>query len=298
MNILIIGANGQVGSELVARFLQTPYRIIAFTRRELDCCHVEHLEHTLSDLALDLVINASAYTAVDKAEEEMGLAEAVNSIFVRHLAHFCSNNKIPLIHLSTDYVFDGSKAGVYKESDIPNPLGAYGQSKWAGEQAIMSQLKQHIILRVSWVFGLNGQNFVKTILKLASAREELKIVADQWGRPTSARDIAEVLLNITQHIKKPQFKQWGIYHYAGDGVTNWYEFAQSFTSLAKEMGYPMALKRIIPISSAEYPVKAKRPQNSVLCTEKIEEVFAIHCNPWMNFLPELINQEETYALSI
>jgi dTDP-4-dehydrorhamnose reductase len=289
MKILVIGANGQVGSEIIQQFISTEHTVIAFTRNELDCVNISAVSSTISEVQPELIINASAYTAVDKAEDEVNLAHIINAEFVQQLALYCTQQSIPLVHLSTDYVFDGTKNGAYNEADAPHPQGAYAHSKLAGEQAIVSQLKEYIILRVSWVFGANGNNFVKTILKLASSRDELKIVADQWGRPTPARDIARVLREIVEKINSPSFNNWGVYHYAGAGVTNWFEFSRVFIKLAEEKGMNLAIKHLSPITTEEYITKAKRPKNSVLDTTKIEQTLGIHCHNWEEYLLDIID---------
>lgn len=289
MKILVIGANGQVGSEVILQFKSSQHKVIALTRKDLDCAHISEVVSVLSSMQPELIINASAYTAVDKAEDEVRLAHIVNAEFVEQLALYCAQKKIPLIHLSTDYVFDGTKEGVYNETDITCPQGAYAQSKLAGEHAITSQLKEHIILRVSWVFGVYGNNFVKTILKLASSRSELRVVADQWGRPTAARDIARVLLAIVNKIDSSPFNDWGIYHYAGAGVTNWYEFSRVFIALAQKKGMVLPLTQLNPLKTEEYVTKAARPKNSVLDTTKIEQILGIDCHSWKDYLPEVVD---------
>ncbi|KTD41673.1 dTDP-4-dehydrorhamnose reductase [Legionella parisiensis] len=288
MRILVIGANGQVGSEIIRLFMSTEHQILTLTRSEFDCVHVSEVNATLSSLQPELIINASAYTAVDKAEDEVILAHVINAEFVQQLALYCAQKKIALIHLSTDYVFDGTKKSAYCETDSTGPQGAYAQSKLAGEQAIISLLKEHIILRVSWVFGIYGANFVKTILKLASSTEELSVVSDQWGRPTAAQDIARVLQAIVAKISTPTFNEWGVYHYAGTGVTNWYEFSRFFIDLAKKKGMSLALVHLKPIKSEEYVTKAVRPKNSVLDTTKIEQILSIQCQSWKDYLPEVV----------
>lgn len=289
MKILVIGANGQVGSEIILQFNFSEHKVIALTRKELDCVHISKVNSVLSSIQPELIINTSAYTAVDKAEDEVKLAHIVNAEFVQQLALYCAQKKIPLIHLSTDYVFDGTKESAYYETDITCPQGAYAQSKLAGEYAITSQLKEHIILRVSWVFGVYGNNFVKTILKLASSRSELRIVADQWGRPTAARDIARVLLAIVTKIDSSSFNDWGVYHYAGAGVTNWYRFSRVFIDLAQKKGMILPLTQLTPIKTEEYVTKAVRPKNSVLDTTKIEQILEIQCQNWKDYLPEVVD---------
>ncbi|CAM3026997.1 dTDP-4-dehydrorhamnose reductase [Legionella worsleiensis] len=301
MKLLIIGAQGQVGSELVKAFAHTGHEIIPLTRRDMDCSAVAKVYSTLVIYQPELIINAAAYTAVDKAEEEPHLAEAVNADFVRELAIFCRRWNVPLIHLSTDYVFDGLKNDSYDELDHTNPKGAYALSKLHGEQAITSVLTQYIILRVSWVFGVTGTNFVKTIVNLAASRDELNIVADQKGRPTAARDIARVIVEIVMKIDGSSFDRWGIYHYAGKGETNWYEFAQVFMDLVKASNKSLKWARLNPISTDQYPTKAKRPKNSVLNTSRIEDLLGIECQAWNNYLPEIIDsiftKEGTHELS-
>ncbi|AMP91783.1 TPA: dTDP-4-dehydrorhamnose reductase [Legionella pneumophila] len=289
MKILVTGAKGQVGTEIVKYFSSSEHEVYACTRDILDCCKLDQVHDVLLEIEPDLIINAAAYTAVDMAEDESDLAHIVNAEFVSRLVNYCSLKNIPLLHLSTDYVFDGEKNGSYHETDNPNPLSAYGRTKWEGEQAILSQLKQYIILRVSWVFGKQGKNFVKTILSLASSRKELNIVADQWGRPTSARDIARVLFEIVQKISHSSFEYWGIYHYAGQGVTNWYEFANAFLKIAKEKRLLLTLNNLNPIKTEEYPTKAIRPKNSVLDTTKIETILGIKSCSWKNDLPDVID---------
>lgn len=290
MKILVTGAKGQVGSEITKLFFVANHEVVAVSRKELDCFHLDKVHATLERINPDLIINAAAYTAVDKAEDEAQLVHVVNTEFVRYLAQYCSLREIPLIHLSTDYVFDGLKEESYTETDTPNPQGVYAQSKFAGEQAILSQLKEHIILRVSWVFGIYGSNFVKTILNLASTREELRVVSDQWGKPTAARDIARALLKVVEKMSQPGFSEWGIYHYAGEGKTNWYEFAKFFIQNAEEKDAVLTLKNLIPIKSEEYITKVNRPANSVLDTAKIQKILGIQPHDWRNYLAEVIDQ--------
>lgn len=296
MKILLTGAQGQVGSEIVKIFALTGHELISVNRQQLDCIDLRSVAAFLSDASPDLVINAAAYTTVDKAEDEKDLVFKVNAEFVRELALYCQKNKIPCIHLSTDYVFDGNQSRPYTESDTPNPQNIYAQSKWAGEQAIQTAMDHYIILRLSWVFGLGGTNFVKTILNYAASKKELKIVADQWGRPTAAKDIARVILKCVEAIEDPSFNSWGIYHYAGKGTTNWYEFASVFISMAeKQLNHmnlvsSINLAKLVPITSEEYPCRAKRPKNSVLNSSKIENELGIEAHSWQDYLPELIAQ--------
>ncbi|MDI9817752.1 MULTISPECIES: dTDP-4-dehydrorhamnose reductase [unclassified Legionella] len=302
MKILLLGATGQVGEEIAELFKNSDHEILPLLRGQCDLSRPDLVLATLLQFHVDLVINAAAYTAVDKAEEEKALAKQINAFSVEKLANYCQMNNIPLIHFSTDYVFDGSKSEGYIEDDPTNPLSIYGHSKLLGEYLIQSSLDKYLILRISWVFGKYGQNFVKTILRLAATRKELRIVADQWGCPTAARDIARVIYAMVQKINEGKFSDWGIYHYASQGPISWSEFAATFINLAKSKGYHLALNHLIEINTEDYPAKAKRPKNSVLITNKIERIFNIHRDSWNNYLPEVIEfmhqeQEKSHELS-
>ncbi|WED41912.1 dTDP-4-dehydrorhamnose reductase [Legionella cardiaca] len=290
MKILLLGSTGQVGSELIAWFANSKHEILSLSRKECDLLDPQKVFPALAQFEVDLVVNAAAYTAVDRAEDEVELAKQINGYSIKEVANYCQSRNIPLIHFSTDYVFDGLKSEGYTEEDLTNPKSAYGHSKLLGEQLIQAHLGKHLILRVSWVFSKNRQNFVKTILRLANTREELGIVADQWGRPTAAKDIARVIDTIIQKLDAGGFNNWGIYHYASQGPTNWYEFATSFLKVAKDRGYPLLLNRLQAIKTEEYPTKAQRPKNSVLITNKIEKIFNIECAHWDNYLLEVIDQ--------
>lgn len=293
MRILLLGANGQVGKSIVDEFKHTnEHAIIALTRVELDLSDLENILLDLEKHIVDLVINAAAYTAVDKAEDEEELAHRINFHAVEKIAFYCKMKNIPLIHFSTDYVFDGTKTTAYHEDDIPNPLSVYGQSKLKGEKAAFDLLTNVIVLRVCWIFSLYGKNFVKTIVNAASTRKELNVVNDQWGCPTAARDIARVVLAMVNIISKPNFNAWGIYHYAAQKKTNWYEFTKMIVQRLKLQNKGNMLQKIQPISSAGYPTKAKRPPNSVLAIDKIMRVFNINPHLWIDYLPEVIESCE------
>lgn len=288
MNILIIGAKGQVGSEIVKKSALSKHQIIPISRTELDATECSKVFGFLNQLNPDLIINAAAFTAVDKAEDEPILVQKINRDFVLELALFCKEKQIPLIHISTDYVFDGCKKEAYLETDEPNPQGVYAKTKWAAEQAIQNTLREHLILRVSWVFGTNGTNFVKTILNLSLSKDEIKIVADQWGNPTAAADVARVVLELVDQSVEPSFKDWGIYHYSGLDSTNWYEFACCFIKMAKKQLGDLKIARLVAINSDEYTSKVQRPKNSVLDTHKIQNILGIKPHQWQDYLPELI----------
>lgn len=280
MKILLTGANGQVGWEVARRAPALGQELIALDRCGLDISDAGAVAQILESSGADLVINAAAYTAVDRAEQEPELAYAVNRDGPACLAAACARLGIALLHLSTDYVFDGSKPGPYREADPVAPLGVYGGSKWAGEEAVRGVLAAHLILRVSWVFGPHGHNFVKTILRLARERDTLRVVADQHGCPTCAPDIADVLLALAGRIGAGQELAWGTYHYCGAPATTWHGFAQAIVDLARAHE-PLRVREVIPIATADYPTPAARPVNSVLECDRFTDCFGIVPRPWL-----------------
>lgn len=282
MKILLTGANGQVGHEIQRETFPSQIELIALTREFLDITQFDNVVKVFKQYQPDLIINSAAYTAVDRSEIDQVQAHLVNSEGASHLAKACNEFNIPLIHLSTDYVFDGKAHIPYTESDKTEPLGIYGQSKWMGEEAIRSQLKKHIILRTSWVFGHEGNNFVKTILKLAKDRPILRIVKDQIGGPTSAKDIAVTIWKIINKMEDSQDFHWGTYHYTGVPAVSWYEFAQTI------LQYASLTNELTPITTEEYPTLAQRPAYSILNCEKIENAFGIKQPQWETELLTLI----------
>jgi dTDP-4-dehydrorhamnose reductase len=290
MKIILAGASGQLGCELVRqaqRFdicLQTP------THDQMDITRYEAVKTTLLKLRPDMVINAAAYTDVDRAETEAAKAFAVNAIGPENLARCCARIRIPLLHVSTDFVFDGNQQHPYRETDPVAPLGVYGQSKALGEEKIRTLLAEHILVRAAWLYGIDGRNFVKTILKLAREKTHLRVVNDQYGSPTSAADLADVLLKMaTLLIKKSANDLWGTYHYCGQGITNWHEFAGTILTLAKPH-LPLQAKHIAGITTADWPTSAKRPQYSALDCSRIKEHFGLHPRPWQHSLKETLER--------
>lgn len=284
--ILVTGANGQVGWELMRRAEKFGVIAVGTERAELDITDVSAVDAVITPGAFDVVVNAAAYTAVDKAESEPDKAYAVNRDGAAHLAAACARANIPLIHISTDYVFDGTKQGAYVEDDPINPINVYGASKAAGEQAVRELLDRHIILRTSWVYGVHGHNFVKTILRLAKERDELRVVADQWGCPTAAGDIAGVILRLVQRISGDKGAAWGTYHFCGEGRTTWYEFAKAIVAVAAEQVGRKA--PVQPITTEDYLTPARRPASSVMDCTKIRNAFGIGPRPWLAALEEMI----------
>lgn len=233
--ILVTGANGQVGHCLTQK-LSGKVELLAADSKMLDITQRQAVFDMVQAFSPDVVINAAAYTAVDKAESEAALAHAVNAEGAKHLAQAAQSVGAALLHISTDYVFDGTKDSPYHENDSTNPQSVYGETKLAGEQAVMSYCERSIILRTAWVFGEHGNNFVKTMLRLGAERDELGIVSDQRGAPTYAGDIADALITVTEKIVSGQSVDYGIYHYSGTPYASWYEFAQAIFTQAASQG--------------------------------------------------------------
>src|SRR3569623_444543 len=284
--ILVTGANGQVGWELMRRADKFGVTALGTDSKTLDITDSRAVAAMIQPGAFDVVVNAAAYTAVDKAESEPEKAYAVNRDGAAYLAQACAKAGNPLIHISTDYVFDGTKQSPYVEDDLINPINVYGASKAAGEQTIREHLEQHLILRASWVYGVHGNNFVKTMLRLAKERDELRVVADQWGCPTAAGDIAEVILGWIDRISVGEQITWGTYHFCGAEKTTWHEFAEAIIAAAEyHVGRKVPVR---PILTQDYPTPAKRPVNSVLSCIMLRVDFGIGPWPWRDALKEVI----------
>ncbi len=289
MKVLITGANGQLGQELTRQAQDFDIKVTAFNRQQFDISNKNDIQQVLSPLCPSVLINAAAYTQVDRAEDESDRAYAVNTNGPRYLAQYCAANRLALIHISTDYVFDGTQNQPYEESDAIAPLGIYGQSKARGEAAIRSVLPNHIIVRTSWLYGVYGHNFVKTILKLASEKTTLKVVADQFGSPTSATDLAETILIITRKIATPNRHLWGTYHYCGAGITSWHGMAEKIIELAA-VYTKLRTRQVQAISTADWPTAAPRPPYSALDCTRIKEQFGIDPSPWQQSLKQTIER--------
>jgi len=281
MKILLTGKNGQLGFALHKKLVFIG-EVIATDRNELNLENSDAIRLFIEKIKPDIIINAAAYTDVDKAESEIELAHKVNTEAPKVLAEKASQLNIPIIHFSTDYVFDGLKKEPYLETDKVNPQSVYGKTKWQGEEAVR-QNKKHIILRTSWVFSSHGQNFLKTIMKLIQEKTSLNVVSDQIGTPTSSETLADVTYKIVEAIfNGPHFKDFGTYHMTLEGETNWYRYACFITDEAKRLGLQtlMTSKDIKPISSDAYPTLAKRPMNSRLDTTKIKKTFMLELPHW------------------
>ncbi|PTB30940.1 dTDP-4-dehydrorhamnose reductase [Photobacterium phosphoreum] len=292
MKVLITGSNGQVGSCLVKQLQSCPeIEFLAVDRNELDITSEQDVIKTVNDFLPTIIINAAAHTAVDKAEDEVELSYAINRDGPKYLAQAAEKVGAIILHISTDYVFAGDKKGLYSESDTVNPQGVYGESKLAGEEAVINTCPRHIILRTAWVFGEYGNNFVKTMLRLAQQRDSLGIVTDQSGGPTYAGDIAAALIKIAKTItdSKNTFNtnNYGIYHFSGMPHVSWCEFAQVIFDKAVEQRILVKSPDAKGIKTEEYPTPAKRPANSKLDTKKITSVFNISASDWQLALNNL-----------
>lgn len=270
MKILLLGSNGQLGREL-ERQLSSVGSVAAFPRSALDITNHRAVTDAVLAIHPNIIVNAAAYTAVDKAETDAERANSVNAEAVANLAQIAQKNGAWLIHYSTDYVFDGSKPTPYIERDAPNPINVYGASKLAGEAAIAEADCQHFIFRTTWVIGKDGHNFAKTILRLASERDALKVINDQIGVPTSPSLIARVTIDAMRAVKEGKAWPQGIYHLAPEGKTSWHEIAQTLVAYATQQHIPLRTHAadIQAITTAEYPTAAKRPLNSQLDTLKL-----------------------------
>jgi dTDP-4-dehydrorhamnose reductase len=287
MRILLTGANGQVGWELSNRGGKSGFEILALDRSDLDITDPVSVSKEVNRAGVSLVVNAAGYTAVDQAESEPKLAFAANRDGPAYLASACSKAGIPLVHISTDYVFDGQKQGPHLVTDPVSPLSVYGKSKAEGEAEVREHLKEHFILRTGWVYGIHGHNFVKTMLRLGREREVVQVVDDQYGCPTYASDLAETILRIAAQFLSDGQVQWGTYHYCGKGVTTWHGFAEEIFRLAREYE-SLEVNRVEPISTAEYPTPAQRPVNSTLDCFLLEKTFGIHPQPWAESLARML----------
>jgi dTDP-4-dehydrorhamnose reductase len=285
--VLVLGAGGQVGRELCRYAWPTGTSLIALDRSRLDITRREAIAAAFSEARPEIVVNAAAFTAVDRAESEAEAAWTVNRDGPAHIAAACHAAGIPLIHLSTDYVFDGKTSRPYREDDPVNPLGVYGASKEGGERAVREALREHIILRTAWVYSPHGHNFVKTMLRLAAERPALRVVADQTGSPTNAADIAAAIARIAEQLGSGNVA-WGTYHFAGAGAVTWQGFAEAIFGLAARWRGPPP--RVDAITTAEYPTPAQRPANSVLDCARIGVAFGIVPRPWRAMLAEAIEE--------
>ena len=292
MKVLLLGANGQVGWEL-ARALAPLGEVVATTRAQLDLTSEPDIRNAVRAVQPTWVVNAAAYTAVDAAESEPHAARWLNAEVPRILAEEAVRAGAWMVHYSTDYVFDGTKSGLYIETDKAGPKSVYGKTKWLGEAAVRNNAPKHVILRTSWVFGSHGVNFLKTVLRLAQERDKLSIVADQVGSPTSAAMLADVTAVVVKQLFEPGATQkYGTYHLVADGETSWHGYAQWVVAKAGELGVKFKIKAdaICPITTAEYPMPAPRPANSRLDTSKVMSTFGVSLPSWRDEVTQVIKR--------
>jgi len=278
--ILVFGGNGQLGQELAAQARASAARsvpLVALSRSDADIADADAVRRALAAHKPLLVVNAAAYTKVDLAETEVEAARQGNEIGPKLLAQACAEPGVPLIHISTDYVFDGTKTGPYLETDPIAPTGSYGCSKAAGEAAVRAANPRHVIIRTAWVYGAFGNNFLKTMLRLAATRDELRVVADQHGCPTSTADLAVAILSVAPRLIAGE-DVWGTYHFAGAGVTTWHGFASRI--VAAQAPLTGRSPPVTAITTADYPTPARRPANSALDCAKFARAFGIRARPW------------------
>lgn len=289
MRILLTGKNGQLGRCFQDVVANSSHDLYAFDSAELNITSVEQVSAMVAEVKPDIVVNAAAYTAVDKAETDQEAAYAVNELGIKHLAQAAESLGVPVIHVSTDYVFDGLAVEPYKPSDDTAPQGVYGASKLAGEQALADVATRYLVLRTAWVFSEYGNNFVKTMLRLASERDALSVVADQYGCPTYAGDLAQAILSLCDQYDQTGELAWGVYHYCGDMPTSWHGFARTIFAKGLQLGLLEASPQLTAISSEQYPTPAKRPEYSVLDTSTLAEL-GVQPSDWLTALDTVMGK--------
>ena len=286
--IWLIGNRGMLGTEVESLLAHKGLSYLA-TDIEVDISDNDSIDSYISEKReerIEWIINCSGYTAVDLAEDESNLAFSINADGVLNIAKAAKRLNAVLIHISTDYVFNGRKDTEYTEEDSPDPQNIYAKSKYMGDSYVADTLKKYYIIRTSWLYGKNGKNFVYTMLRLFKERDYFGVVSNQWGSPTYAKDLAKTILVILESKKA----DYGIYNFSNEGKTNWYEYAKEIYAAAKRRGLVNKVIDIMPISSDEYPAKAKRPSNSYLSKEKIRDAFAISVRKWQDALMDIIEE--------
>jgi len=284
MKVLVTGAAGQLGRETVLALQAAGEDVIGIDRQELDCSKPDQVAEGICAYQADWVINCAAYTNVDKAEQEQELAFLVNRDSARAVAEGVAAYGGRLLHVSTDFIFGGEQSHPYAEDDPANPQGVYGQSKWDGEQAVQAIMPDAVILRTAWVYGIHGHNFVKTMLRLAAERDELRVVDDQIGTPAWTADITRALLFLTKADAR------GVFNFTNEGVASWYDFASEIIANARDLGFPLKVKKISPIPTVDFPLPATRPAYSVLSKVKIRQALDYPIPHWRQSLTAMMQE--------
>lgn len=288
-HVAVIGARGQLARALSEAADGAGTRVITLARPELDLLDPVSIARAFAGLQADIVVNAAAYTAVDRAQSDEAMAYAINALGAEHLAKACARRELPIIHVSTDYVFDGTSSTPYRESDLPRPLSVYGKSKYEGEQRVAVACPQHIILRTAWLHSPFGDNFVKTMLRLAQSRSHVSVVADQHGNPTYAPHLARAIFAIASGVvSQPAQNQWGVHHATGSGEASRYELAVEVFRVSQTLGGPVA--HVSAIATADYPTPAPRPLNSRLDGSKLADTFGIRLPHWTIGVQECVER--------
>lgn len=289
MRILLTGKNGQLGRCFQDKSIDTKHELFAYGSSQLDIADLDSVVTTISQVKPDIIVNAAAYTAVDKAEVEKESAYAVNELGVKNLAKQAALLDIPLVHISTDYVFDGDAVDPYQPNSKANPQSVYGASKLAGEHAVQFLCEKYIVLRTAWVFSEYGNNFVKTMVKLAKDRDHIQVVADQYGCPTYAGDLAHAILELCDQYESNQSLAWGVYHYCGDSLTSWHGFARTIFTKAKTYGMIEKRPHLTAIGSEQYPTAATRPEYSVMSTQALH-LLNVKPSSWCSSLESVLQK--------
>ena len=289
MKVLLTGANGQLGL-CFQDCISDSIKLTALSSKELDITCKAAVQKIVNTVKPDVIVNCAAYTAVDKAETEPEMAHAVNCQGPENLAYAAAMLDIPLIHVSTDYVFDGNATEPYIPTDATSPQGVYGQTKLAGEQAIKAITSKHIVIRTAWVFSEYGNNFVKTMLRLASERDELGIVADQHGCPTYAGDLATLIVALVTRIESGDFSDYGLYHFCGDKAVSWFEFAESIFAVKAKLNAAFSIPKLNKLTTEQFPTPAKRPKYSVMQDNRLSLLNLPNASHWQDSLKTVIKK--------
>ena len=286
MRLIVTGARGQLGMELTVRGASTGWQVTGVDLPAFDICAADQVKDLVSAVKPDVLINAAAYTAVDRAEAEPDEADRVNHHGPDRLASACAQFGAALVHVSTDFVFDGRRRTPYTETEAMAPLSVYGRTKRDGEAAVRARIERHLIVRTAWLYATHGKNFVRTMLTLARRQRQLRVVADQYGSPTCAADLADALLTAAR-LAVAHDGPWGTYHFCGAGVTSWHGLAEAVIEVARPRT-PLAVEQVVPIGTAEYPTAARRPAYSALNCAAIGRDFGIRPRPWLEPVKETV----------